>query len=117
MAIPRTILRGVLLLALAGALGASSFAGHARAHPSTAANRAAAHRDAQTLLSKMPLPPGAIRLASEPSGDHGYLKGTGDIIANLAHATAHQWWQVSVPPSQAISYAEAHRPSHTSVWI
>jgi hypothetical protein len=36
-------------------------------------NKRAAEQDAERLLADAALPPGAVRLSAEPSGDHGLL--------------------------------------------
>ena len=76
-----------------------------------AENRAAARRDARSLLTKLVLPTGATGLASRPAGDHGYLKPLEALERDMAHAVAHEWFSVPGTPDELISYVRAHPPA------
>lgn len=76
-----------------------------------AENRAAARRDARSLLTKLVLPTGATGLASRPAGDHGYLKPLEALESDMAHAVAHEWFSVPGTPDELISYVRAHPPA------
>lgn len=77
----------------------------------SAANRAAAHRDARSSLAKVLLPIGAVQLGSEPPGDSGDLKPLQVLEGNLAHAVAWVWWEVPGTSSALIAYVESHPPA------
>lgn len=77
----------------------------------SAANRAAAGQDADSLLVKVRLPAGATELTAEPSGDHAYLKPMPTLEGDGAHAVASRWWRVPGTPSQMIAFVKAHPPA------
>jgi hypothetical protein len=95
----------VIGVAVAAAVGGVAVAG------SRSGNRAAARRDARSLLAKLLLPVGATRLVAEPHGDNGYLKIDGELEADQAHALAHRWWKVPGTPQDLIAYVRAHPPT------
>lgn len=112
---------GSALLTLSGCAGEVLTVGPARSAPAVhigapnadpaTANRAAARRDAVGLLKRLRLPAGAVRLRLEPSGDNGYLKLSGELDGDSAHATAAGWWTIEEPPSAVIAYLGGHRPA------
>jgi hypothetical protein len=79
--------------------------------PKARANRRAARRDAASLVTKLKLPAGATRVASEPAHDHGYLKPLSLLEAEFASATAHAWWTVPGGPQMVIDAIEANPPA------
>jgi len=79
-----------------------------------ASNRAAARRDAATLLTRVKLPAGVVPTAVEPLGDHDYLKLSGNIEGDAANAVAHTWWTTSDPPSKVLAYLKSHVPARAS---
>jgi hypothetical protein len=114
---------GTALLTLSGCAGAGKTdqpakiapAAHVgRASDAATANRAAAQRDATDLLTRLRLPPGATPVGIEPSGDHSYLKATGELLDDAARATAHAWATIDEPPSEVIAYLSAHPPAGSS---
>jgi len=105
-----TSARRLVLAAVAGVAVAMAVVGVAAAG-SRSANRAAARRDAHSLLAKLVLPAGAIRIVSEPRGDNGYLKASGWLEGDDAHALAHRWWEVPGTPDGVIAYVRAHPPA------
>jgi hypothetical protein len=106
----RTTTRWLVLAGLATAAVAAGGTGVAAAG-SRSANQAASRRDARSLLAKLMLPAGATPVASEPAGDHGYLKVVGPLESDLARALAHGWWEVPGTPSDVIAYVRAHPPA------
>lgn len=77
----------------------------------SAANRAAAGRDAGSLLTEVRLPAGAARLSAEPVGDQGFLKPSNALESDAANAIASQWWQLPGTPWQAMAFVRSHPPA------
>lgn len=77
---------------------------------SPAGNRRAARTDAARLVAALRLPATAARRATEPAGDHGYLKPTPALEGDRARVTAQVWWQLPGSPAAAIAYVRAHPP-------
>jgi hypothetical protein len=100
-----------LLLAAAVGLGVAAAVVGGAAAGSRSANRAASRGDARSLLARLVLPAGATRLASEPPGDHAYLKVAAALEADAARSLAHGWWEVPGTPDVVLAYIRAHRPA------
>jgi len=101
----------VVLVAVAYGVGGGGSAAAAGGSGGSASNRAAAQRDADGLVARVVLPPGAVRLGGEPAGDNGYLKPLPALESDTAHALADVWWQVPGTPETAVAFIEAHRPA------
>jgi hypothetical protein len=107
------VLGGVVFIASAPAgPSITSTGGGTRA----AANKAAAESDAPRLLSRLVLPSGSTRLASEPAGDHSQLASCScPATPNLIDA--HGWWRVPERLGEVISFVDAHRPAGTRLVV
>lgn len=71
-------------------------------------NEAVARHDARALLEELRLPPGAVRSASEPSGDRRALRPS--RVAALNTVGVDEWWTSRAPVAAVIAYVKAHRP-------
>jgi hypothetical protein len=78
--------------------------------PKARANRRAARVDAASLVTKLNLPAGALRVTSEPAHDHGYLHPMPELEETFANATAHDWWTVPGAPRSVLDAIEANPP-------
>jgi hypothetical protein len=67
-------------------------------------------RDAQQLLDRLSLPPGATQLSSEPSGDGGVLSRPPASSATPNQIDQHRWWRADGSPDSVLSYVKAHPP-------
>ena len=76
-----------------------------------AANRAAARVDAARLLSRLSLPSGAQRSATEPQGGGRALAHSVSRPATPNLVDRHQWWIVPGTPRTVLAYIAAHRPA------
>jgi hypothetical protein len=104
-------------LSLAAALGvcivaASSGAGSAtpRTAPTAAANKLAAGRDAQHLLTLAQLPPGAVKSTIEPAGDGGVLSSSFTRALGLL-VDRHEWWTVQASLPSVVAFLQSHPPA------
>jgi hypothetical protein len=80
----------------------------------TASNEAAAQSDAAALLAAAPLPPGAVRSATEPAGDGSVLAQPAIRVGAADLVDDHGWWIVR-SGLDVLSYIAAHRPAGTKV--
>ncbi len=79
-------------------------------------NEPAAQADAASLLSALPLPPGATHSALEPAGDDSVLAHPGEgppVTPNVVDDSA--WWLVPGAPATVLAYIAAHRPAGTTL--
>jgi hypothetical protein len=80
-------------------------------NPTPADNKLAAQRDAERLLRLVALPPGAQRLASEPSGDGGVLGGPCTSPMSPKVIDSSRFWQVDESLDSVIAFVQAHPPN------
>jgi hypothetical protein len=99
----------VLAVVCFGVGVAASGGGAAMRRPTQ--NRRAAERDAAALLAKLVLPPGAVRLAGEPSGDGRRLARPPTSAVTPALVDRHAFWRVPADAASVLPYVEAHAPS------
>ncbi len=87
------------------------------ARTTSAANRARAEADAPRLLGLLELPPGAVRSATEPAGDHGAFAQPGhdELTPNLVDA--HAWWTVPGTASDVLAHVAAHVPADANLFV
>jgi len=81
----------------------------ALAHPTTAANRAEARRDAAALLGRVVLPSGARRLAHAP-GHAGGLLGRAFQMPAGELVDRHRLWRADEPLRSVVAFVETHPP-------
>lgn len=107
----RTILAALSagLVALAGA------AARPLSRPTTAANRRLAQVDAQRLLRRVVLPPGAQELTAAPAGGQGALEHPVQAPGSPALVDVHRIWQVQEPVAATMSWVRAHPPHGSRV--
>jgi hypothetical protein len=74
------------------------------------ANKLAARHDAQALLAKLTLPPGARRTRVAPRGTGSKLADPGVAIPSPDVVDHHAFWIVSAPVPKVLAFVEAHRP-------
>lgn len=74
------------------------------------ANRQAAGRDAAALLTRVVLPAGATRSATEPAGDRHGLSGPAPFGAGTKHVDRFGWWTVAEPLDAVDAFVSAHVP-------
>lgn len=74
------------------------------------ANRSAAREDAQHLLARLRLPPGASLVSTEPAGTPPILDDEpGRKLATLVDAT--NWWTVPGEPKEVVAWMVANPPT------
>ncbi len=78
---------------------------------SAAANQAAASADAVQLLSKLVLPAGDRRSATEPEGGGLPLSQPAEAPATPNLVDLHQWWLVPGSPASVLDFVATHRPA------
>jgi hypothetical protein len=100
---------GGVLASNSRAIGVASPAAPTRA--SAAANRAFAQAEAESLLGRLVLPPGAVSSVGEPPGDGSALAVAAEhpATANLVDDTG--WWRLAGTQQAAIAYIESHPPA------
>jgi hypothetical protein len=101
------------LIAGSGAVAqAASSAGVGRAAIHSArGNAQAARSDAASLLTRLSLPPGAVRQTGEPAGDDGTLaQPVSGPPATPNAVDDHIWWVVPGTTQQVLQYVESHAP-------
>jgi hypothetical protein len=103
-----SVVTAVIVAAGAGAVVGS-------AQTSARSNRRLARADTAQLLTRLGLPPGAVRSGHEP-------KGGGQVLAHPAGAAVtpnlvdrHAWWTAAGPPTALLSYINSHRPAGASL--
>jgi len=79
--------------------------------PTNRSNRAAARADAARMLAALQLPSGAAGVATEPSGDSGFLKPMPALSADSARAVVDAWWRVTGDAAGVLAYIRAHPPA------
>lgn len=109
-------LGGLLALASAQspqATDAATAAGRQNANTSAGerANKEAAARDAQALLAKLRLPPGARRTRTAPRGAGSTLGKRGPTIPSPDVVDRHAFWIVPAGAQETLAFLEAHAPS------
>ena len=77
--------------------------------PTSSSNRRAATRDAARLRGLVTLPPGAIRVSTQPPGDDKLLieppqEPTGQVVDRFG------WWQVPATFDSVVAFLQTHRP-------
>lgn len=103
-------MRLLIALATCGLISAG-IAIDASARRTSAQNNAAAVSDATRLLAGAPLPPGSVRVSSEPSGDGGLLGHPLDTPVTPALVDRYGWWTTSTSFADAVAYLRAHPPA------
>lgn len=102
---------GVARSSVTASSAASTTTGTARGTTPTAAEkRAAAHREARALLSKIVLPAAAVRVRSEPAGDGGVLAKPAQLPALADLVDVHGWWRAPGSLSSVYMFVKAHAP-------
>ncbi len=106
---------GALALArTSSGAGAGRAAGVGIPKPSpatTAVRRRRARADANTMLSRLSLPAGAVQLSHEPSGDGGVLARPVSRPAAMPELVdEHAWWRVPGSAASVLDYLKAHAP-------
>jgi hypothetical protein len=100
---------GALLCAVAGGFAIAPGVSGAAA-PSAGANRSAARREAQRLLTTLALPNPHAVLSAQPHGDRGALRVPGSTLAAGKLVDVAAFWRVSLPPSVVLDSSDAHPP-------
>jgi hypothetical protein len=77
---------------------------------SASTNRDAARTDAAALLSRLRLPPGAIKVTSNPPGAGAALAHAFDAPATPNLVDEHGWWVVPMTPASLLAFVERQRP-------
>jgi hypothetical protein len=107
---PRTdthSVRGLTLIACALALVAAAPAGAGSASD----NRAAAVKEADSLLAAAALPPGATALPAEPAGD-GEVLGSSPVRSGWPQAIVKTaWFRSESATAEVLAFADAHPPT------
>lgn len=111
----RRVVRSVLMLAcLGGAFGAVAAVAAVRSHgivPTTASNKRAAIRDANSLLAGVVPAAGAVLQSSGTRvGSRAPL-----LTTAFASAVAYSTWNVPGDPTSVLSFVEAHLPPGSQV--
>jgi hypothetical protein len=75
-----------------------------------AANQRAGTRDAELLLGRLVLPPGARTSAREPPGGGSTLASPALGVATPDVIDRHAWWIVPGRPQAVLAFIEAHPP-------
>jgi hypothetical protein len=100
----------LLVLGAALALAAPSSAPKSPRGVSQTANKRAANRDGQLLLSRLVLPADAISTQREPPGGGSALTDPGPVIASRDVVDQHAWWVVPQPVQAVLAFIRAHPP-------
>jgi hypothetical protein len=103
------------ILALAGACASSATSSRPASVSPAAANRAAARLDVTKLLSRLLLPAGAQRSATEPNGGGHALAHPISAPATPNLVDRHQWWIVPGTPKAVLAYISRHAPAGSRV--
>jgi hypothetical protein len=100
--------RTLALFIALGLLGV--FVAGAMAVGKPAAHQRAARHDAVSLLTRLLLPAGAIRVADEPRADSGLLRPPRGLLGSTAQVIRHAWFTVPGTPAEVLAYIEGHPP-------
>jgi hypothetical protein len=84
---------------------------------SLGANHRTARRDADTLLGRVLLPPGAMQVSQEPAGDSGALVGPATSQAGMRTVDRHRWWTIPEPVSRVYGFVRSHLPASAKLWM
>ena len=98
------------VLVLAAGSGAAAGEGGT---PSAAANRASAGRDVRTLLARVVLPAGAVRLSGPPRGS-GAIDNPQPQQATPDIVDVHAWWRAPGTLESVVAFEKAHAPAGSS---
>lgn len=89
--------------------GSSGSLGAARRPDRLAVNRAAAWAAARDTIDRLPLPRGAVRVSTEPGGDHGLLSSNRQQVdPDAAHVRLIAWWTVRRSTKAVLRYVGNH---------
>jgi hypothetical protein len=103
-----SVVTAVIVAAGAGAVVGS-------AHTSARTNRRLARADTAQLLTRLGLPPGAVRSGPEPKGGGHVLAQPGQTQATPNLVDRHAWWTAPGSPNALMSYINSHRPAGASL--
>jgi hypothetical protein len=96
-------------------LGAGVVAVAGSAQTSARTNRRLARADTAQLLTRLVLPPGAVRSGPEPMGGGLVLAQPGQTQATPNLVDRHAWWTAPGSPNALMSYINSHRPAGASL--
>lgn len=100
--------RGLVGLVLAVVL---TTAAPALAGTTEAQNKAAAEKDAASLLAAAMLPDGATPLDAAPQGDGGALSAPGTPTGATNAVLRTKWFRIAAPSAEVVSFVDAHVPA------
>jgi hypothetical protein len=103
-----SVVTAVIVVAGAGAVVGS-------AQTSARANRQLARADTARLLTRLGLPPGAVRSGHEPKGGGRVLAHPGQTEATPNFVDRHAWWTAPGSATALMSYIDSHRPAGASL--
>jgi hypothetical protein len=103
-----SVVTAVIVAAGAGAVVGS-------AHTSARTNRRLARADTAQLLTRLGLPPGAVRSGHEPKGGGQVLAHPGQTQATPNFVDRHAWWTAPGSANALMSYINSHRPAGASL--
>jgi hypothetical protein len=95
------------------AAGAGAVVGSAQTSART--NRRLARADTAQLLTRLGLPPGAVRSGHEPKGGGQVLAHPGQTPATPNFVDRHAWWTAPGSANALMSYINSHRPAGASL--